>query len=119
MSDGISAAWDDALHYEQLCKEFNEEIRYKGPGPWPYNMDAVHYERLKYRSPTKDPAIRLVRPLQMEYLTVGLILQSWQKYLYQSTEEEFVKRCMQLSNGSMNPVRLRTIYNQLMSEAGI
>jgi len=149
------------LHYEQLCKEFNEEIRYKGPGPWPYNMDSNHYEKLKASNYARsddimvrthewrysdssqydsvcvicgctdtseaakhscaidEPAIRLVRPLQMEYLTVGLILQSWQKYLYQSTEEEFIKRCMQLSNGSMNPVRLRTIYNQLMSEAGI
>ena len=62
---------------------------------------------------------RLVRPLQMEYLTVGLILQSWQGYLYKSTEQEFVDRCMQLSNGSMNPVRLRTIFNQLMREAGL
>lgn len=68
---------------------------------------------------TEDPAIRLVRPLQIEYKTVGTILNNWGNYLYQSTEEEFLDKCMKLSNGSMNPVRARTIYNQLMSEAGI
>lgn len=66
-----------------------------------------------------EPAIRLVRPLQMEYITVGKILLLWGNYFYKSTEHEFVTKCMQLSNGSMNPVRLRTIYNQLMSEAGL
>lgn len=161
MSDGISAAWDDALHYEQLCKEFNEPIRYRGSGPWPYNMDSDHYEKLKHRSHKIDndtvvtthewrysdsssydsvcvvcgctdtstsaklpctinePAIRLVRPLQMEYMTVGKVVRWWGKDFYRITEQAFVDHCMKESNGSMNPVRLRTIYNQLMSEAGL
>lgn len=68
---------------------------------------------------TKDPAIRLVRPLQIEYITVGMILKNWGEYFYQSTEKEFVDKCMKLSNGSMNPIRVKTIYNQLMHEAGL
>lgn len=121
MSDGISAAWDEAVHYEQLCVKFNQKIRYVGPGPWPYNMDGKHYDLLKKLDQTTEKKLppRAFRPLQKEYLYVGLILSSWGDYLYQSTEEEFIKRCMQLSNGELNPVRLRTIYNQLMSEAGI
>jgi hypothetical protein len=66
-----------------------------------------------------DPAIRLVRPMQMEYKVVGLILHSWENYLYKSTEEEFIARCMQLSYGSMNPDRLRAIHKQLMNDAGL
>lgn len=66
-----------------------------------------------------EPAIRLVRPMQMEYQTIGTILNNWGSYLYQATEQEFVNKCMMLSGGSINPVRLRTIYNQLMSEAGL
>jgi hypothetical protein len=64
-------------------------------------------------------APRLVRPLQMEYLIVGTILHNWQQYLYSSTEKEFLDKCMKLSNGSMNPIRVKTIYNQLMQEAGL
>lgn len=161
MSDGISAAWDDALHYEQLCKQYNESLRYKGPGPWPYNMDSKHYEQLKARKAPQDnditvtthewrysdsssydsvcvvcgctdtsasanlpctinmPAIRLVRPLQIEYITIGKVVRWWGPDLYRMTEDQFVNHCMKESNGSMNPVRLRTIYNQLMQEAGL
>lgn len=121
MSDGISAAWDDAQHYEQLCIEFNQQIRYSGAGPWPYNMDGRHYEELKAmrRRREEQPAIRLVRPMQIEYMIVGFVLNQWKEYLYKSTEKEFVAKCMTLSHGSMNPDRIKAIHKQLMEEAGL
>lgn len=65
------------------------------------------------------PAIRLVRPMQMEYLVVGKVIR-WLSYdLYRITEKEFVDHCMRESHGSMNPNRLKAIYKQLMDEAGI
>lgn len=160
MSDGISAAWDDAEHYEQLCKEHNEEIRYSGPGPWPYNMDSKHYDQLKARKGSRDdvivtthewrysdsssydsvcvvcgctdisqsanlpctinePAIRLVRPLQIEYMTVGKVIRYWGNDFYKITEQQFVDQCMKESGGGMHPLKLIGIYHQLMSEAGL
>ena len=62
---------------------------------------------------------RLVRPLQQEYIVVGTVLKWWAQDFYRITEKEFVDYCMKQSNGSMNPVRLRTIFNQLMNEAGV
>lgn len=68
---------------------------------------------------TEHPAIRLVRPMQMEYLTVGKVLR-WLAYdFYRITEKEFVDHCMNESHGSMNPDRLKAIYRQLREEAGI
>jgi hypothetical protein len=49
MSDGISAMWDDAEHYEALAKRYNERVRLSSGGLWPYNMDSKHYEELKKR----------------------------------------------------------------------
>ena len=65
------------------------------------------------------PAIRLVRPMQMEYITVGTVLKWWAQDFYRITEKEFVDHCMKESNGSMNPDRVRAIYRQLREEAGI
>lgn len=65
------------------------------------------------------PAIRLVRPMQTEYMIVGFVLTNWKNYFYQATEEEFVAKCMTLSNGSMNPNRVKEIYKQLREEAGL
>lgn len=65
------------------------------------------------------PAIRLVRPMQTEYMIVGFVLTNWKNYFYQATEEEFVSKCMTLSCGSMNPNRVKAIYKQLREEAGI
>lgn len=67
----------------------------------------------------EDPAIRLVRPMQTEYMVVGTILNNWGKYLYRSTEEEFLMKCMTLSHGSMNPDRVKAIHRQLMQDAGL
>jgi len=67
----------------------------------------------------EDPAIRLVRPMQMEYMVVGTILNNWGKYLYRSTEEEFLMKCMTLSHGGMNPDRVKAIHRQLMQDAGL
>lgn len=64
-------------------------------------------------------AIRLVRPLQIEYIIVGGFLTNWQNAIYSLTEKQFVGECMRLSGGSMNPVRLKEIYKQLMDEAGV
>ena len=66
-----------------------------------------------------DPAILLVRPLYAEYRVVGSLLVIWGGYLYMSNEEEFVEKCMMLSNGFMNPSRIREIYRELMKEAGL
>lgn len=66
-----------------------------------------------------DPAIHLVRPLYIEYRVVGSLLVNWGGYLYRSTEEEFIAKCMMLSNGSMNPSRIREIHRELMKEAGL
>lgn len=65
------------------------------------------------------PAIRLVRPMQMEYITVGKVLRWWAQDFYRITEEQFVSHCMKESGGSMNPGRLKAIYSQLRQEAGI
>ena len=64
------------------------------------------------------PAIRLVRPMQTEYMVVGKILDQWKEYLYMTDEQQFLHMCMKHSNGSMNPARIRAIYKQLMEEAG-
>lgn len=66
-----------------------------------------------------EPAIRLVRPMQMEYITVGYVLRNLAYDLYRITEKQFVDMCMEKSNGSMNPQRCRAIYKHLMDEAGI
>ena len=67
---------------------------------------------------SETPAIRLVRPMQMEYQTVGYVLR-YEKSVYTMTDKEFVIACMVHSNGSMNPNRCKAIYSQLMDEAGI
>ena len=66
-----------------------------------------------------DPASHLARFLYVEYRVVGSLLVNWGGYLYKSTEEEFVEKCMMLSNGSMNPSRIKEIYRELMKEAGL
>lgn len=68
---------------------------------------------------TDAPAIRLVRPMQMEYITVGKVLRYWAQDFYRISEKLFVDHCMKESGGSMNPHRVRAIYKQLMDEAGI
>lgn len=57
--------------------------------------------------------------MQMEYMVVGTILNNWGKYLYRSTEEEFLMKCMTLSHGGMNPDRVKAIHRQLMQDAGL
>lgn len=64
-------------------------------------------------------AIRLVRPMQNEYIVVGGFLNEIHNLVYELTEEQFVADCMKRSNGSMNPNRLREIYRELMKEAGL
>lgn len=64
-------------------------------------------------------AIRLVRPLQTEYMIVGGFLMNWQNAVYNLTEDQFVGECMRLSGGSLNPIRIKTLYQQLMEEAGL
>ena len=63
--------------------------------------------------------IRLVRPLQTEYIVVGGFLMNWQNAIYNLTESQFVGECMRLAGGSLNPNKLKQIYNQLMDEAGL
>ena len=67
----------------------------------------------------EQPAIRLVRPLQTEYIVVGGLLMNWHNTIYTLTEEQFVGECMRKSHGSMNPNRVREIYKELMEEAGV
>lgn len=64
-------------------------------------------------------AIRLVRPMQAEYITVGHVLRWYANDFYDISEEQFVKDCMVKSNGSMNPNRVKAIYHQLREEAGL
>ena len=48
MSNGVTAMWDDADHYEELAKYYKVPVRFdKFGGMWPYNMDSNHYEELK------------------------------------------------------------------------
>jgi hypothetical protein len=47
MSDGITAMWDDAEHYEELAEYYKVPVRCDGM--WPYYMDRKHYEELKAR----------------------------------------------------------------------
>lgn len=51
MTDGITAMWDDAKHYEELAEYYNVPVQCNGmwPGMWPYYMDTKHYEELKAR----------------------------------------------------------------------
>lgn len=47
MTDGITAMWDDAKHYEELAEYYNVPVQCNGM--WPYYMDTKHYEELKAR----------------------------------------------------------------------
>lgn len=67
----------------------------------------------------EQPAIRLVRPMQMEYMTIGMILTTYGNNIYSMSEDQFLHECMTQSNGSMNPHRVKAIYQQLRQEAGI
>lgn len=66
----------------------------------------------------EEPAIRLYRPMQIEYMTVGYILR-YEESVYTMTEDRFVRCCMFYSHGSMNPQRAQAIHRQLMEEAGL
>ena len=57
------------------------------------------------------------RPLYQEYLTIGHVLHD--NYVYEMTEQEFVHQCVLRSGGSINPNKIRDIYNRLMEEAGL
>lgn len=65
-----------------------------------------------------DPAIHLVRPLFIEYETVGHILK-YEKSVYTMPEDLFVGYCMYYSHGAMSPSKAREIHKQLMKEAGL
>ena len=48
MSNGITAMWDDAEHYEELAEYFKVPVQFRYPGGmWPYDMDCNHYAKLK------------------------------------------------------------------------
>jgi hypothetical protein len=68
---------------------------------------------------TGDKLPRTVRPIQLEYLTVGYIVRWYSQDLYTLTEKQFVDECMMRSGGGMNPKRAVDIYNELMYEAGL
>lgn len=59
-----------------------------------------------------------VRPLYIEYMTVGHILR-YEKSVYDMTEREFINCCMFYSHGSMSPNQASKIYWLLMEEAGL
>jgi hypothetical protein len=63
-------------------------------------------------------APRLVRPLYNEYLTIGGIINN-EEPIYDMTEQQFVATVMQYSRGSFNPDRAKTIYKNLMLDAGL
>jgi len=66
-----------------------------------------------------EPAIRLVRPLQQEYMTVGYIVSLYGNSFYTLTMDDFLYLAMSHSNGSLNPNSLKLIYLKLMEEAGL
>lgn len=66
-----------------------------------------------------EPAIRLVRPLQQEYMTVGYIVSLYGNTFYTLTLDDFLYLAMSHSNGSLNPNTLKLVYLKLMEEAGI
>lgn len=68
---------------------------------------------------SSDPAIRLVRPLQQEYMTVGYILSLYGSEFYKMPLNEFVHLAMTHAHGSLNPSNLKLIYLKLMEEAGL
>lgn len=47
MTNGITAMWDDAKHYEELAEYYNVPVQCNGM--WPYYIDTKHYEELKAR----------------------------------------------------------------------
>lgn len=55
MTDGVSAMWDDAKHYEWLAEYYKVPVRFdRDGGMWPYHMDSKHYEELKARRLKED-----------------------------------------------------------------
>jgi hypothetical protein len=68
---------------------------------------------------SNEPAIRLVRPLQQEYMTVGYILSLYGNSFYTMTLNDFVHLAMTHAHGSLNPSNLKLIYLKLMEEAGL
>lgn len=66
------------------------------------------------------PAIRLVRPLQTEYVTMANIFMTIGKDgIYEIPETKFVDLFMRHSNGAADPMRGKEIYEHLMKEAGL
>jgi len=65
----------------------------------------------------EQPAIRLVRPMQKEFIVVGGILMNWGNAIYKMSEEQLLHECMPQSNGFMNPQRVKATYQQLRQEA--
>jgi len=61
---------------------------------------------------------RTVLPKAFEYRVISSMLQDF-PFMYDMTEEEFVKHGMRRSSGGMNPNRLKEIYKELMEEAGL
>jgi hypothetical protein len=68
---------------------------------------------------SNEPAIRLVRPLQQEYMTVGYIVSLYGNTFYTLTLDDFLYLAMSHSNHSLNPSKLKLIYLKLMEEAGL
>lgn len=67
-----------------------------------------------------EPAIRLVRPIQMEYITMSKFFGVYgEKGIYTMTQKEFVNIFMRMSSGSVNPYRAKEIYKLMMDEAGL
>jgi hypothetical protein len=68
---------------------------------------------------SNEPAIRLVRPLQQEYMTVGYIVSLYGNTFYTLTMDDFLYLAMSHSQHSLNPSNLKLIYLKLMEEAGL
>lgn len=67
-----------------------------------------------------EPAIRLVRPLQMEYIAMaGLMNIYGGNAIYSMSEAEFLRSMMRISSGSLSPKRVKELFHQLMDEAGL
>jgi hypothetical protein len=57
--------------------------------------------------------------MQSEYFTVAHVLHVYGDEIYQITDKQFIRGCMELSHGFMNPKRAEQIYDMLMADAGL
>ena len=63
--------------------------------------------------------IYLTRPTEYLYSAIGAIINQYGTQIYDMSETKFIGIVMKSSNGTLNPDKIKIVYDQLMMEAGL